>query len=234
MSINWEMGVMPNIGQNALAAFDQGRQRRQQQDAQNALATLVQNPNDEAAIGSLAQSDPSTAMKFRQQQQEFGLKQQDQQVAAQKRAQEQMVVMGRLLDHAKDEGSYQQARAAAQQMGIDVSGAPPSFDPNWIGQQRMIMQAYSKDGQQFSGIARELQDAGYQPGSPEFAEAMRGVIQNKYASEYVDERGKTRRRSALNLSPQSGGQFGAPAAPGITFTPLDDGGPTAPPSAGFR
>ena len=36
MSINWEMGVMPNIGTNALAAFQQGRQMRQQQDQQKA------------------------------------------------------------------------------------------------------------------------------------------------------------------------------------------------------
>lgn len=50
-----------------------------------------------------------------------------------------------------------------------------------------------------SGIAQELLDAGYQPGTPEFETAMRGVINNKYASEYVDENGNTRRRSALSL-----------------------------------
>ena len=73
-----------------------------------------------------------------------------------------------------------------------------------------------------SGVARELQDAGYQPGSPEFAQAMRDVINSKYASDYVDEAGNTRRRSALTLTPpqtapQASPQAASQGGPELTF-----------------
>lgn len=37
----------------------------------------------------------------------------------------------------------------------------------------------------------------------------------------------------IDASQMGGAQMGAPAAPGVTFTPLDEGGPTPPASGGF-
>ena len=110
----------------------------------------------------------------------------------------------------------------------------------------MIADAFEKDGgQQISGIARELVDAGYRPGTPEFQRAMTGVINNKYASDYVDDKGNTRRRSALNLTPAQGGpapgtveegyrfKGGNPADPNA-WEPVTAGGPQVAPAGGFR
>lgn len=237
MAINWGLGVQPDFIGNALGAYQAGMKMRREKDARNALSTLVQNPGDTASFGALAQADPGTAMQWQKVQTETGL-------ARQKAQAEQMQVMGRLLGHARDEQTYQQSLAAARQAGIDISRAPATFDPNWVNQQRMIVDAYSKDGgQQISGIARELQDAGYQPGTPDFAEAMRGVIENKYAAEYVDEKGNTRRRSALNLSPTQGGPKPGVVEDGYRFkggNPADPnawekvGGPQVAPAGTFR
>lgn len=182
-----------DIGMNALVSFDQGRQMRRENDTRNALATLAQNPDDPNAYKALAQAAPELALKYRGQMA-------DQQAAQQKQQQTQMVQLGRLLDYAKDEQTYQQARQAAQQIGIDISRAPANFDPAWVQQQRMVLSAFEKDGgQQISGLARELQDAGYQPGTPEFTEAMGIALQGKYAPQYTDAQGNLRQARLPNL-----------------------------------
>ena len=104
-----------------------------------------------------------------------------------------MQQLGRLLNHATDETTYQQSLAAAKQIGLDVSSAPPSFDPQWVGQQKLVLQAYEKDGgAQISGLARELSDAGYKPGTPEFQQAMATALRGKYAPQYTDQQGNVR------------------------------------------
>lgn len=232
MEINWSLlADAPNPGNAFLQGMEQGRERKRATEERNVLAEIATkwpSPNGSTGgimadprederqfnelITPLAKLNPQMAIKMRQQ---FYSDRQGQQEVAQKQneaQQNRILTMGKLINQAVDEPSYQQSLAAARQMGMDVSSAPPQFDPNWIAQQRMIVGAFSKDGgQQISGIARELQDAGYKPGTPEFAEAMRGVIQNKYASDYVDEQGNTRRRSALNL--QGGASVMPPQTP---------------------
>ena len=198
MAVDWRMGVMPDIGMNAMAAFQQGRQVKEQRDAKEAMAAYAVNPN-ESGLNALAQYDPKFVVETKQAQ-----------AGAQQKSQaEQLQVMGRLLEEVTPE-TYTQALNVAQRYGIDISQAPQQYDPNWVGEMRMLTRAATKDGgQQISGIARELIDAGYKPGTPEFETALRGVISNKYASEYVDDAGNMRRRSALDL----GG--GAPSAPSV-------------------
>ena len=104
-----------------------------------------------------------------------------------------MQQLGRLLNHATDETTYQQSLAAAKQIGLDVSSAPPSFDPQWVGQQKLVLQAYEKDGgAQISGLKRELIDAGYVDGSPELSQAMLTALRGKYAPQYTDQQGNVR------------------------------------------
>lgn len=186
--LNWNLLQVPDIAQNALAAFDQGRQRKQQDEARNAFATYAANPN-EASLNALAPHNPQFVMQQR-------ATLQKQQQDAQKQHQEQIGLIGRLLSNVRDEGSYQQALAAARQGGIDLTDVPPNFDPNWVSNTKMLVDAFTKDGgQQISGLARELQDAGYQPGTPGFTKAMKVALQGKYAPQYTDAQGNLRQGS---------------------------------------
>jgi hypothetical protein len=62
-----------------------------------------------------------------------------------------------------------------------------------------------------SGDAKMLIDAGYVPGTPEFQRAMIGIINNKYATEYVDPEGNMRRRNALDIDSLVNGGGAGPA-----------------------
>lgn len=72
MSTNWEMGLMPNIGMNALAAFQQGRQIRQQQDERQAKLLEAQRQQqiemqERQLVGdALANPDPAIRSAARQ------------------------------------------------------------------------------------------------------------------------------------------------------------------------
>lgn len=198
------------IGLNALAGFQQGRQMRMEETSRNALNALLRGGGNTPGIGDgipgnqqmgggavpwgdLTPQDRQTALSFMKYNQ-------DQQSAQQQQQQTQMVQLGRLLDYAKDETTYQQARQAAQQIGIDVSRAPANFDPAWVQQQRMVLSAFEKDGgQQISGLKRELIDAGYQEGSPALQEAMYKALSGKYGSEYYDDTTGQIKRTALPL-----------------------------------
>lgn len=217
---NW--GLLDNGSgfQNALAqGYQFGsaiKQRREEKELNNALASY--DPANPESWRDVAKVDPRTGIQLRGQQMEYEQRNrkaeqeaQEAQLKAQEAGRKQMTQMAQLLNQATPE-NYQQILGVAGQMGFDVSKVPQAYDPAWVESQKMIVEAFVKDdGQTISGIARELQDAGYQPGTPEFNDAMRGVINNKYASEYVDQGGNTRRRSALNLPPsgQSGPQPGA-------------------------
>jgi hypothetical protein len=240
------------IGLGAMQAFQQGRDMRTKDDTRKAFTAYATDPND-TNLNGLAQFDPQFVMQAKQQQAQAARQQQQDMQQQQEQARQKMGMVARLLDGVQDEGTYQQGLAAAQQMGLDVSQAPPQYDPNWVGQQRMIASLFEKGNeQQLSGIARELTDAGYKPGTPEFNEAMKGVIQNKYASEYVDGRGATRRRSALQLeggpqppppneaiaelraNPGSAAQFDEIFGQGASARILGNGGQTQPASSTFR
>lgn len=195
VSPNW--GLMG--GNNALAMFQFGAQlgrdaRAQQEERalKAAVGAYATNPTDPNALATVMKADPRIGMQLQKQSADLAVKRQEQ-----RRATVQDVA--KLFQGVTPE-NYGQRIAAAQQLGIDVSTVPQTYDPAWVQQNAAIFNAFAKDGgQQISGIARELVDAGYQPGTEAFNTAMRGVIENKYASEYVDEYGNTRRRSALSL-----------------------------------
>jgi hypothetical protein len=102
---------------------------------------------------------------------------QQQQLAQQR---EQAGMIARLTSNVRDEGSYQQARQAAQAYGIDISSAPANFDPEWVQTQNIIAETFFRDGpDKLTTTAQELVEAGLEPGTPEFQRAMAQRISMK-------------------------------------------------------
>lgn len=66
MPVNWQMGIMPDVGGNALAAFERGQEQGRQRKAQEAMATYATNPEDPNALNALAQFDPKFVMGQKQ------------------------------------------------------------------------------------------------------------------------------------------------------------------------
>lgn len=201
VSPNW--GLMG--GNNALSMFQFGAQlgrdaraSQEERALKEAVGAYATNPGDPNALAGVMKADPRLGMQFQQQQAQRAAAQQEQ-----RRASVQDVA--KLFNGVTPE-NYGQRISAAQQMGLDVSGVPQAYDPAWVQQNAAIFNAFAKDGgQQLSGLARELVDAGFQLGTDTFNKAMADVISNKYAAEYVDEYGNTRRRSALSIQPPSVG-----------------------------
>jgi hypothetical protein len=131
----WDLlAKAPDPGQ----AFGQGFQGGQNTAALNAYA---QNPTSPESLAGLMRIDPQLGMRA----QEFNDRRQDrakqERLAELQQNREQVGVMGNLLNTVKDEATYQQARQAAQGLGMDLSEVPPSFDPGWVGQAKMQAQA---------------------------------------------------------------------------------------------
>lgn len=157
---------MPNVGQNVLNAYQQGREMRRQEDARNALAAYATNPNEQS-LNALAPVAPEFVI---QQRQSMAKQQLDQRAAQQKQHQEQIGIVGRLLSSVRDEQTYQQALAAARQGGLDLTDVPQTYDPNWVSQTKMLVAAYNQDGgQALSSYGKIAMDRGLQPGTPEFS-----------------------------------------------------------------
>lgn len=157
---------------------------------------------------------------------------QDQQATQAKRQQDQLTQMGRLLSVANDEASYQQSLAAAKQIGIDTSRAPANYDPNWVGQQKLVLSAFEKDGgQQISGIERELIGLGYKRGTPQFQQAFKMALEGKYAGTYTDDKGNVRQKQLPDLPQPEQSAQGIPAVGMIEDGHRFKGGNPADPSA---
>lgn len=119
MSTNWEMGLMPNIGMNALAAFQQGRQIRQQQETQKAMADFATNPNDAGALDRVTQLDPRMGMALRER------------LSAQQaeEAKKRVGMMGDAAQWADTPEKWDQAIDYLTQQGVDVAQYKGKFSP---------------------------------------------------------------------------------------------------------
>lgn len=89
---------------------------------------------------------------------------------------ERATTLARLLDAAVDEPTYQQGLQTAQQLGIDVSGAPPQFDPNFVARQRMIVREFIDQPDHLTAFQQELAAGGIAPGSAEY----RSMLEHRY------------------------------------------------------
>lgn len=190
MAINWGM---PGPQNNALAYFQFGnqlgsqvRERQELRDKQakeeagrKSLADYAVNPTDQG-FAAAVQYDPRSAIAMRGSAQE-----QQQKQTEQRRA--DLPLIGRLLDHAQDETSYQQARTVASQYGIDVSQLPANYDPAWVNQQRMTIKALSdpKAQEALSAAGKIAMDMGFKPGTPEFNAKVGEIWTASEAKPYV-------------------------------------------------
>lgn len=226
MAANW--GILPQP-MNALAMFGVGAQMGQ---------NLVDRRNQ--------REDRDTMLAQRQQQIDLQAQQQQAQQADARRG--DLPILGKLLDYAQDEPSYQHARQVAQQYGIDVSGIPETFDPAWVGQQRQVVQLMqTPQGQEaLSTAGKQAVDAGLRPGTEEYTAAVRQIITADLAQPYTGSRGETR---LYQPDVFGGGQPQAGPAPGTVedgyrfkggnpadpnaWEPVGQGGPTLSASAGF-
>jgi hypothetical protein len=154
--------------------------------------------------------------------------QREQQQAQTKQRGEQMQQLGRLLNHATDETTYQQSLAAAKQIGLDVSSAPPSFDPNWVGQQKLVLQAYEKDGgQALSNYGKIAVDEGFRPGTPQYTARVTQLYTADQVKTIPTQPGggvaqynpATGRTEMVIVPNQGGYAVGAPVQPGTTQQP---------------
>lgn len=164
MPVNWGLAQNYDVGGAVMQGMELGRKQRAETETRNALASLVQNPNDTNALGALAQYDPATAMQFQERNAKV---QQEQQV----KQSGDMKTLRQLLYTAKD--NPQQAFSAAQAMGMDLTGVPNPMDPNfqtWLNDQIFIVDALEKPGGQeaLSAAGKMAVDMGFKPGTPEF------------------------------------------------------------------
>lgn len=199
MAVQWGLGLnngTQNAFQMGMAIGDSIRQRNIEDRTSNALSTLVSNPQqDDATFAQTVKGLPAqtqaqliNARQGYQQQQARATQAQNEQRRA------DLPFVGRLLSSVNDEATYQRARGVAQQYGIDLAGAPQNYDPAWVDQQKMTVQALSTpQGQEaLSTAGKQAQDEGLSPGTPEFAQRVTAIWQLNNAKPYTDSSGATR------------------------------------------
>lgn len=235
------------IGMGILASFKQGQQEGEQKRYRNALGDYAMNPTPQG-LAQIAPYDPQFVMQERQAQA------QQQQAQAQQH-QQQLPIISRLLDHATDQNSYQQALGIAHQYGIDVSQAPPNYDPQWVGNlKQMVAVLGTPQGQEaLSNAGKQAVDLGYKPGTPEFAQVTHQLVEAALAQPYTGSQGETRLYTPqiggpgqvqgaspppeaiaeLRQNPASAQQFDEIFGPGSAARLLGNGGPQVAPAAGF-
>lgn len=215
------------------------RQQREMRDREAALDNTYRGlmAGDKTAVNALANVPgmAGEAYKIR-----VGM---DRQAAEQGDANmKRMAQLADLLDDSTDEASYQRNLAVAQQLyGQLPDTVPQNYDPNWIGQQRRIVDVMLREPQKLTQMAQELVDAGYEPGTPEFVAQMRQRINLADSRVISTTDGGMAGLYGPNgyqplILPNPGGVApGAPAG-GAALPPgfvLDQGGPTPPASAPF-
>lgn len=181
--------VQPNWGLagagNALGMFQLGtqigggiRQQREAREQKNALTAYATNPN-ETTLGGVIAADPATGIRIRQQDREFGLKQQEASREAGEQRREDLPFVYGLLGTIKDEQSYQRARLTAQRYGVDTSDWGQSYDPAQVDAARtMAAAARTAEGQEALSTAGKLAaDMGLRPGTPEFNAKVGEIFQ---------------------------------------------------------
>jgi len=138
-----------------------------------------------------------------------------------KQQREQAGMIAKLTHGVTDEATYQQRLAAARTYGVDVSGAPANYDPNWVQTQNILAETFYRDGpDKLTTTAQELKEAGLKPGTPEFERAMAQRIRMQDSKVITTSEGGSAGLYGSGgyepiLAPNPGGQpFGAPVQQG--------------------
>jgi hypothetical protein len=223
MAINWGGAAQNN---NALAYFAMGQQLGQQivdKKVNSAAARYAQG--DQNALADVMKYDAGMGMQLQQRQtaiEEAKRKRQEQQVQAQRT---RLTETAKLFDGVTPE-NYGQRLAIAQQLGIDTSSAPQTYDPTWVDQNAQIMRFAADNPDKLPMIAQEFQAAGIDLNTPQGKQALLNAIAGKYGSDYADENGNIRRRAAFD--PKS---FAQPAPGAVEDGYRFKGGNPADPNA---
>lgn len=132
-----------NVARLRSAQAQLGEQERQAGE-RNALAGVLRSPDtfgadgrfNRSALPAIAQASPGAALQYAglANQQDASADQAD--VRRMQKAKQSMELQGRLLQGVNDESTYQSAKQAAAQAGMDVSQLPSSYDPAWVNQAR--------------------------------------------------------------------------------------------------
>lgn len=150
-----------------------------------------------ADMETIARYNPDLFMKLQQRQAEQA------EVARKREATEREARRARLTDMAKlfdgvTPENYGQRLQIAQQLGIDTTGAPQTYDPNWVQQNAVITRFAAENPDKLPLIAQEFQAAGIDLNTPKGKEALLNAIAGKYGTDYADENGNIRRRAAFD------------------------------------
>lgn len=182
------------VGQGIVGAFQAGQEQRRQAETRNALSAYATDPNAETAA-AIAQHDPVTGIQIGRYEQQRAAQAAEAQRTAARDRQADIPMLTRLLDHAaKGPDQWQQAMGMAQQYGIDTSGIPQQFDPEWASTQAQTMKLLATpEGQEaLSTAGKQAVDMGFQPGTPEFQAKVTEIWQQNGAIPYTDADGATR------------------------------------------
>lgn len=215
---NWNILPQPT---NALAGFQYGAQ----------LGQNMQDRQEEREYRNALLDQRQQELAARQEQQR-----QAQTQAQQEQRRADLPMLGKLLDFAQDEDTYQQARQVAQQYGVDLTGVPETFgDGTWVAQQRqMVRLMQSPQGQEaLSTAGKQAQDAGFRPGTPEFTQAVQQIITADLAKPYTGSQGETRLYQP-NVFGGGGQVQGAVPFDPNEWEVVEEGGPASQAPGGFR
>lgn len=223
VDINWNLlGGARNVGQSVMQGYEQGRQRRREEQLDQAFRYLGENPDDPRAVNALMAADPRLGLQFRGQQM-----QQRQQMAEQQRAEDerQIKIFGRAARMAKDPASWDAIIDQLAPHYPEVMAYKGKFDPNLRA--ALMAQAGEKDeSENQPSNVQEYEFArqqGFQGSYMDFLETKRGPI--------VANNGD----GTFTLIPRGfvpGGGSVPPPPPGFILD--SDGGPTPPASGTFQ
>jgi len=164
--------VMTGI-QNGMKLSDLAKQRSDQAALKSAFQKNVSyGPDGKSSINrggllsDLANIDPELSLKYQKNFEESDLNsakaKKEQQSFDYENAQRQLNVIGPILNKIVDQPSYDQARAFAQQNGIDISKLPTTYNPNevafWKAQHSSLQSQFDQNmkNKEFGLKEREL------------------------------------------------------------------------------
>lgn len=237
MPVNWNLGVMPDVGGNALAAFKTGQQERQQADQRNAMAAYAISPEDPQALNALAPHNPEFVVQRKQQ------------MAQQQQANDEKQLVGAAL--TGDPVARHKLAYTNSEMYLKLGE----------NEKKQLADVYERVGQGAWSIL-QMPEGQRGPALQQFLQQMQidpsqlnltgdATQDLKMALAYAGKLDDWERFAEPKYTPvgeaglagfqfgkpiMQGGQaqnFGPPAPAGVTFTPID-GGPAAPAGAGFR
>ena len=133
----------------------------------NALASYAKDPSQQN-LSMVIDRDPRMGMQLQE-------REAQRKAAEAKAGQEKAMAVAKLFDGVTPE-NYQQRLSVAQRMGIDTSSAPQQFDPNWVTENRIIMQTVAERPEALSAAGKAAVDEGYQPGTPEFHKRVKEIF----------------------------------------------------------